>query len=252
MVERACHCRAQAFGHAFGGAAGGGGQGDARGGGRGGLCLRDAQQQQARDGGGLAGAGAAGDQQQGAAQGECGGLGLVVVGGDGDALTLTRASGALTRGEKGSGCVREQRREQRCQSSDGEGRQRLRGEAAQALREAALVFAVAAQVEQAVFQHQRAVGGRRFFGGGLGDPARGGQGALPVGGIREVRRRAVAWIEQDVGAGRVQAGMAAGDGERGQGGGGQDQIGGGWVQAAQGLGEGVVERAQGATAVQGG
>lgn len=143
--------------------------------------LGDSQQQQPGDGGGLAGAGPAGDQQQRAAQCERGGLGLAVGGGRrrlrallverwrGQARALTRASGTLFRRERG--CLREQLREQRGQRGRVEGRLRVGGDAAQALRQAAFVLAVAAQVEQAVFEHQRAVGRGWLVRGGLGYPA---------------------------------------------------------------------------------
>src|SRR5690606_34750433 len=96
--------------------------------------LGNERQQDAGDGGGLAGAGAAGDEQQGVV--ECGvdGLGLEVVGG--------------CRGKRGFGR-----------------RDRGVADAVEAGGEAAFVFAVAAQVDQAVFVDERGVGGGFGFAG---------------------------------------------------------------------------------------
>ncbi len=169
-------------------------------------------------------------------------IGLGIAGG----RTLTRPAGTLSRGE------REELGEQGREGGEVAVRQRLRGEAAQAQGQASLVLAVAAQVEQAVFEYEWAVGAGRVFGGGLCDPARGGQGASPVvcGGQRG--GDAVAGVEQEAGACRVEAGVAAGHRQRGQGGAGQDRVGGVRVEAAQAVREGVVQRAQGAGAVEGG
>ena len=122
---------AQAFGHAFGGAAGGRGQRDARRRVAGPGGLRDAQHQQARDGGGLAGAGAAGDQQQRATQGECGGAGLAVAGARGGEQGCEQWCGWFDVAFDGPRC-----------------------DASQLPRKATLVFAITAQVEQPIFEHK--------------------------------------------------------------------------------------------------
>jgi hypothetical protein len=60
-------------------------------------------------------------------------------------------------------CLREQLREQRCQRGHVRCRQRMPADALQPGRQLPLVLAVAAQVEQAVLQHQR-----RILGDGVG------------------------------------------------------------------------------------
>src|SRR5690606_22546452 len=141
---------AHAFGHALGGAAGGGGQGDARRGGAGLQGLGHQQHQHAGDGGGLAGAGAAGDQQQVVVQGCGGGLGLQVFASGsfgeepGEEVRQVRGHlGALPFGVFNRSC----------------GIRRDAADAAQAFGQAALVLAVAAQVNEAVLEHERGVGG---------------------------------------------------------------------------------------------
>src|SRR5690606_24096870 len=87
------------------------------------------------------------------------------------------------------------------------------GDAVQAGGEAAFVFAVAAQVEQAVFEHQRGVGGRFFVGvARLRHPARTGQRAQPVAGRRPVGGRA----GEQLRFARIERGVAGGDGKRGE------------------------------------
>src|SRR5690606_31668055 len=225
---------AHAFGHALGGAAGGGGQGDARGGGGGLQRLGDQQHQHAGDGGGLAGAGAAGDQQQVVVQRRGGGLGLQVVAGGGIGEELGEELREV-RGHLGALPFGGFRRSGRYR--------RDAADAAQALGQAALVLAVAAQVDQAVFEHQRSI--RRGFGVAAlraGDPARGFQRLAPGLGRGPVD----GFFHQALRLGGVEAGVAGGDGQRGEGGGGKHGIRGVRVQPAQALGQGVVEGAQGA------
>src|SRR5690606_9825801 len=118
----------------------------ARGGGGGLQRLGGQQHQHAGDGGGLAGAGAAGDQQQVVVQGCGGSLGLQVF-----------AAGGI--GEELGEELREVRGHLGALPFGGFSRSsRLRGDAAdatQAFGQAALVLAVAAQVHQAVFEHER-------------------------------------------------------------------------------------------------
>ena len=123
---------------------------------------------------------------------------------------------------------------------------RIRGDAAdaaQAFRQAALVLAVAAQVNQAVFEHERGIG--RGFGVAAlraGDPARGFQRLAPI-----IRRGPVDGLfHQALRFGGVEAGVAGGDGQRGEGGGCEHGVRGVRVQPAQAFGQRVVERAQGA------
>src|SRR5690606_789553 len=97
----------------------------------------------------------------------------------------------------------------------------LGGEALQAGGDVAFVLAVAAQVEQAgraggAFEDQRAGGVGGFGGGGgvrRGDPARGGQFAVPGVGVgpRDVVGAVVA--QQQLRRRRIEAGVSAGDGE---------------------------------------
>ncbi|KAG0733012.1 hypothetical protein G6F23_013756 [Rhizopus arrhizus] len=142
LFLQALHGDAQALGHALGGATGGRGQRDLgrRLAGLPGLCGQ--QQQQARDGGGLAGTGAACDQRQRMSQGHAGRARLVIF---------------------AAGRLREQMREQWCQRCHVRRRQRMPANALQAGDQLAFVLAVAAQVEQSVFQHQR-----RILGDGIG------------------------------------------------------------------------------------
>src|SRR5690606_28522283 len=58
-------------------------------------------------------------------------------------------------------------------------------------------------------------------------------------------------VDQGARRRRVEAGVSAGDGERGERGGGEDGVGGGGVEAAQALRQGVVEGAQGVGAPEG-
>lgn len=124
------------------------------------------------------------------------------------------------------------------------------GDALQAQGQAAFVLAVTAQVEQTAFEDERAVGGSRVFGLWLVDPARGGQAALPVGGVREWGRWAIARVQQHGSADGVQPGVAAGDGQRGERGTGQHLWVGLRFQALQALREGQIQGAQGATLVE--
>ena len=216
-------CAAQALGHAVGGAAGGRGQGDARRIHTGGPGLGDAQQQQAGDGGGLAGARAAGHQQQGPAQGQGGRTRLLV---------LLR--------------LREQDREQRRDRIDAGGRQRPGGDPAQLCGQSRFVLAVAAQVQQAVLQHQRPHNGIGTSHDRCGHPRRFGQSLQPG----RWRRPVQGGIDQQLRARRIETGMALRHRQRGQGSGGQHRIGRGRIQPAQAGGQGVVERAQRTGAVE--
>ena len=225
---------AHAFGHALGGAAGGGGQGDARGGGGGLQRLGDQQHQHAGDGGGLAGAGAAGDQQQVVVQRRGGGLGLQVfatgVFGEEPEEELREVRGhlgALPFGVFNSIC----------------GIRRDAADAAQAFGQAALVLAVAAQVDQAVLEHERGVGGGFGVAGvRTGNPA-GRRQRLPPA----LRRGPVdGLLHQPLGFGGVEAGVAGGDRQRGQGSGGEHGVGGVGIQPAQAVRQRLVQRAQGA------
>ena len=215
----------QAVRHAVGGAAGGRGEGDAQ-------CrllrcvrLRDAHGEQLRNGGGLAGAGAAGDQQQRATQGECGGAGLVV---------------AFMRSRK-------QRREQGCDTFDCCFRHHTRGDAPQLQGEAAFVFAIAAQIQQAMLEDERR--GLRFLAGRCrrGNEARCGQRLHPRIGVRP----GDLGIDQLPRRRGIETGMAVGDRERGQCGSGQHLVRGGRIEPAQGARQRIVQRAQCAGLLQG-
>src|SRR5690606_12360434 len=121
-------------------------------------------------------------------------------------------------------------------------------DAAQAGGQAAIVLAVAAQVEQAVFEDEGRVGGGFGVAGvGPGDLARGGQRLVP--GL--VRGPVDRGVDQLLRLRGIQAGVACGNGQRGQGGGGEDSVGGVRVEAAQAFGQGVVESAQVAASVEG-
>ena len=213
-----CGGAVQAFGHAVGGTTGGCGQGHARRRAAGLQCLCDAQHQQARDRGGLAGAGAAGDEQQCTPQCKRGGAGLAVV-----------VAG-----------VGEQAGEQRRERGAAGIRHRLRGDALQLQCKPAFVFAIAAQVEQAVFEDER--GG---FGGGVrdlrgGDETRCGQRLHPCGGLRP---RQIG-IDHKVRSCQVEAGVAVCDCQRCQRGSGQHVVRRGGIEPAQGLRQCFVQRTQ--------
>src|SRR5690606_34705738 len=248
------HGVAHALGHAFGGAAGGRGQGDARGRAAGLQRLRDQQHQHAGDGGGLAGAGAAGDQQQVVVERGGGGLGLEVAAGRGRGEELGEEVGRGGGDLGGFVAGRRRGRAPICPSGIFPRRRGKRcgggafADAAQAGGQAALVLAVAAQVEQAVFEDE----GR--FGGGFGvagvrpgDPVRGGQGLAPGLGGGPVDRD----VDQLVRLRGIEASVACGNGQRGQGGGGENGVGGVRVEAAQAFGQSVVEGAEVAASVEG-
>ena len=217
--------QAQAFGHALGGAAGGCSQrylwhGQA-------LVLRlcRQQQQQAGDGGGLAGTGTTGDQGQRVAQGYASRTGLVV---------LTRCG------------VREQTREQGRHRGHVRCRQRMAADALQADSQLPLVFAVAAQVQQTVLQHQR-----RFRGGGAGilrgrHPGRGLQLRQPLRRFGPCRNA----IDHALGLARIEASVPLRHGQRGQCGGQCHVVRCVFAQALEADGQGVVQGAQLATAMK--
>src|SRR5690606_793016 len=202
------HGVAHAFGHALGGAAGGRGQGDARRRGAGLAGLGGQQHQHAGDGGGLAGAGAAGDQQQAVPERGGGGARLHVLAAGGIGEEPGEQVGKVV-GHLGLAGFARFRGHVRGGAAD----------AAQAFGQAALVLAVAAQVDQAVFEHQRGVcGGFGVAALRAGDPTRGFQRVAP--GIR--RRPVDGLFDQALRLGGVEAGVAGGGGQRGQGGGGED------------------------------
>jgi hypothetical protein len=123
--------------------------------------------------------------------------------------------------------------------------QRLVRDALQLQGQAPLVFAVAAQVEQALFEHQRPLGGRLVLRGhGLGNPARSGDRGLPGRRIGPVE----GGIDQQLRARGIETGMPLGHGQRGQGSGGEHFLGRVGIEPAQALGEGMIQRAQGACA----
>ena len=208
----------QAFGHAIGGTTGGCGQGHARRRAAGLQRLGDAQHQQARDRGGLAGAGATGDEQQCTPQCKRGGAGLAVV----------------------VASVGEQAGEQRRERGAAGIRHRLRGDALQLQCKPAFVFAIAAQVEQAVFEDER--GG---FGGGVrclrGGHETRGRKLLHPG--RHIGPGDVG-IDQLPWRGGIERGVTMRDGERCQRGGGQHVVRRGGIEPAQGLRQCFVQRTQ--------
>src|SRR5690606_31386494 len=103
-------------------------------------------------------------------------------------------------------------------------------------------------------EHQRAAGIGGFGSdvrSGRGDPAGGGQLAAPGVGVgpRDVMFGAV--VHEQLRRGRTEAGVALGDGERRQRGGGEHAVGRGRVEWAQALRERVVDGAEGAGADEG-
>ncbi|MNI08496.1 hypothetical protein D3C73_615360 [compost metagenome] len=217
--------QAQAFGHALGSAAGGCGQRHLRQGQALVLRLCRQQQQQAGDGGGLAGTGATSDQGQRVAQGHAGGACLLVFAGGG---------------------LREQAREQRRHGSHVRCRQRMAADALQADRQLPLVLAVTAQVQQAVLQHQRC-----FLCGGAGVlrrryPGRGLQLRQPL------RRLWPCWhaVDQALWLAWIEACVPLRYGQRGQCGRQRHVVRGVLAQALEAGGQGVVQGAQLATAMQ--
>ena len=214
------HGLAHALGHALGGAAGGRGEGDTRCGAPGVQRLRGEQDEQTGDRRGLAGAGSAGHQDEAVAERDGGGAGLQVVAAAGIGKQL-----------------REQRR-QRIRPAD---IRCVRADAAQTECECALVLAVAAQVEQAVFEHQRRVGAGFGVGGvGVRHPRRG----LEIGAPGGRRRPVDVDVDQALRCGGIEPGMAVGDGERRQRGRREHPVGRGGIEPTQRLRECVVERAQ--------
>ncbi len=109
-------------------------------------------------------------------------------------------------------CLREQLREQRYQRRHVRRRQRMPADALQPGRQLPLVLAVAAQVEQAVFQHQR-----RVLGDGIGllrrrHPRRCTQLCQPV-----VRGRPLGHaVQQPLRLSRIKPGVALRHRQRGQ------------------------------------
>ena len=216
---------AHALGHALGGTAGGRGQRDAW---RRATCvqrLRDQQHQQARGGGGLAGARAASDQQQRMAQGERGGARLAVV------VSRLREQAGEQQGERFDACFRH----------------RLRGDTLQAQRQRALVLAIATQIEQAAFQHQRRM--RIGDSGGIVrrvDPARSLELSCPRGGIGP----GDLGLDQCIRCTETHAGMTLGHRQRRQRRRREHGIGRVAVQPAQALRQRMIQRAQVAALVE--
>jgi hypothetical protein len=188
-------------------------------------CLRDAQGEHPGNRGGLAGAGTTGDQQQRAAQGECGRAGLVI--------TIDG--------------IREQRREQRRDRFDACSQHRLGCDAQELQREAAFVFAIAAQVQQAVLEDERR--GHRLNDGRCrgGDEARCSELLQPGIGIRPWK----VGVDQQARLRGIEAGMALRDRERGERSSGQHVIRRRWIETTQGVGQCIVQRAQHAGLLQG-
>lgn len=122
----------------------------------------------------------------------------------------------------------------------------LRCDAAQAHCEAAFVFAVATQVQQAMFQGERRGCRLVFRRWRCGDEARGGELLPPC---LRFRPRQIG-IDQLPRLRGVETRVALRDRQRGQRGGGEHFVRRGRIEPLQGAGQRVVERAQCAEAVE--
>src|SRR3546814_2081974 len=109
-------------------------------------------------------------------------------------------------------------------------RRHTRCELGSGVQTCALPISVAAEVEEAVFVDEGGVGGGFGGGGvGVGDPAGGFEGGAPGVGGGPVE----GGVDQALRVGGVEAGVAGGDGERDEGCGGEDGVGGVGVERSE-------------------